>query len=387
MAEKTVQQQEAAPAQQQQVVSIRVSEALRYRLEHLRKVLSLKSGENVSVSEVAKQLLESADDERVEFVKLISEPIKSLLNVRQKAEAKLPLTQTEWLTVAWFCQRGAEALSDNVQNQVSNESLIGILEAFLAVYNLQNAKRTPRDPFYVANLVRSEEAANKKAQETGSKDVRRAVADSILTLKNPQDQQWKPILAARNLFYVIDETEITSLETLNRALAPYWGILWRVCARGHYFERGEPIFDETAAPEVYDAFIDPPLPRFEEGECSIFLPRGRQGGFALCINLPGKLSPMYPISQFAMISEFRTMMERLDVEHDQSFWRGYYFLAYTQPLVTGALGIAFRANHNGITFHLERDAWLAIRTMLRHAWEHPEVRRVWDEESMRYGEL
>lgn len=387
MAEKTAQQQEAGPAQQQQVVSIRVTEALRYRLEHLRKVLSLKSGENVSISEVAKQLLDAADDERIEFVKLISEPIKSLLNIRQKAEAKLPLAQTEWLMVAWFCQRGAEALSDNVQNQISNESLVGILEAFLAVYNLQNAKRTPRDPFYVANLVRNGEVANKRAAEIGCKDVRRVVEESIQALRKPMEQQWKPILAARNLFYVIDETEISSLEKLNEVLTPYWTILWRVCARGHYFERGEPIFDETAAPEVYDAIVDPPLPGFEEGECSIFLPRGRQGGFALCINLPGKLSPMYPMSQFAMIAEFRTMMERLDVEHDQSFWRGYYFFAHTQPLVTGGLGVAFRANHNGITFHLERSAWLAIRNLLRHAWEHPEVRRLWEEEMLRYGEL
>ena len=387
MAEKTAQQQEAGPAQQQQVVSIRVTEALRYRLEHLRKVLSLKSGENVSISEVAKQLLDAADDERIEFVKLISEPIKSLLNIRQKAEAKLPLAQTEWLLVAWFCQRGAEALSDNVQNQISNESLVGILEAFLAVYNLQNAKRTPRDPFYVANLIRNGEVANKRAAEIGCKDVRRVVEESIQALRKPMELQWKPILAARNLFYVIDETEISSLEKLNEVLTPYWTILWRVCARGHYFERGEPIFDETAAPEVYDAIVDPPLPGFEEGECSIFLPRGRQGGFALCINLPGKLSPMYPMSQFAMISEFRTMMERLDVERDQSFWRGYYFFAYTQPLVTGGLGVAFRANHNGITFHLERSAWLAFRNLLRRAWEHPEVRRLWDEEMLRYGEI
>ena len=96
---------------------------------------------------------------------------------------------------------------------------------------------------------------------------------------------------------------------------------------------------------------------------------------------------MYPMSQFAIISEFRTMMEKLDIEHDESFWRGYYFFANTQPLVTGALGIGFRANNNGIKFYLERSAWLAIRNLLRRAWEHPEVRRLWDEEMMRYGEL
>ena len=189
----------------------------------------------MSISEVAKQLLESADDERVEFVKLISDPIKSLLNIRQKAEANLPLSKTEWLMVAWFCQRGAEALSDNVQNQISNESLIGILEAFRAVYNLQTAKRTPRDPFYIANLVTDEEAANERAAEIGSRDVRRAVDRSIQTLRDPSEHQRKPILAGRSLFYVIDETEIVSIQKLNEVLMPYWKILWRICARGHDF--------------------------------------------------------------------------------------------------------------------------------------------------------
>ena len=378
---------EKAPPPQQPVISIRISEALRYRLEHLRKILSLKSGESISTSEVAKQLLESARDDRLEFVKLIAEPIKSLLNIRQKVEAKLPLAQTEWLIVAWFCQRGAEALSDNVQSQISNESLVGILEAFLAVYGLQNTKRTPRDPYYVANLPPDEEVSKKSLQDIGSKDVLRVVEKTILALRNPKPGQLKPILAARNLFFVLDETEFSNIEKLNEALSPHWPVLWRICARGHYFERGEPIFDENAAPEIFDPFVDPQLPAFEEGECSIFLPRGRRGGFALCLNLPGKLSPMYPMSEFAMISEFRAMLEHFDWEHDRSFWRGYYFFASTSKLESGEIDIVFRANHNGITFHLERGAWLAIRNLLRRAWEHPEVCRLWDEEMLRYGEM
>jgi hypothetical protein len=96
---------------------------------------------------------------------------------------------------------------------------------------------------------------------------------------------------------------------------------------------------------------------------------------------------MYPMSEFAMISEFRAMLERFDSEHDRSFWRGYYFFAYTAMLETGEIDIAFRANNNGITFHLERAAWLAFRNLLRRAWEHPEVRRLWDEEMLRYGEI
>jgi hypothetical protein len=391
MAEKVAPTQQlaekATPPQQQPVISIRISEALRYRLEHLKKILSLKSGESITTSEVAKQLLESARDDRLEFVKLLSEPTKSLLNARRKAESRLPLSQTEWMVVAYYCQLGAEALSDNVQNQISYGSLVGILEAFLAVYGLQSAKRTPRDSYYVANLPPDEETAKKNLQEIGSRDVRRVVEKTIQALRNPKPDQWKPILAVRNLFFVLDEQEFSNIEKLNEVLLPYWPILWQVCARGHYFQQGKPLVDETSGDEVYDPIVDPPLPGFEEGDCSIFLPRGRKGGFALCLNLPGRLSPMYPMSEFAMISEFRAMLERFDSEHDRSFWRGYYFFAYTAMLETGEIDIAFRANNNGITFHLERAAWLAFRNLLRRAWEHPEVRRLWDDEMLRYGEI
>ena len=102
-------QESTAPAPQQQVLSIRVNEAFRYRLEHLKKVHFLQTGESVSTSEVAKLLLESARDDRLEFVKLAAAPMKSLLNARRKLESGLPLSQTEWMLVAYYCQPGAEA--------------------------------------------------------------------------------------------------------------------------------------------------------------------------------------------------------------------------------------------------------------------------------------
>ena len=57
---------EKAIALQQPVISVRISEALRARLDSLKELLARKSGENVSTSEVAKQLLESAREERLE---------------------------------------------------------------------------------------------------------------------------------------------------------------------------------------------------------------------------------------------------------------------------------------------------------------------------------
>ena len=125
---------ENAATPQQPVISIRISEALRLRLETLRKIISLKSGQTVSTSEAAKQLLESARDDRLELVDLLSEPTDSLLRIRGKADSGLPLSQAEWTVVAHYCAVGAESFMNTAQGQISYESLAEILEAFLAAY-------------------------------------------------------------------------------------------------------------------------------------------------------------------------------------------------------------------------------------------------------------
>ncbi|MFZ0993344.1 MAG: hypothetical protein WAN29_15680, partial [Candidatus Sulfotelmatobacter sp.] len=102
----------------QPVISIRISEALRSRLETLKEVIAHKTGKTVSTSEAAKQLLESARDDRLELANLLTEPTDSLLNIRGKAEAHLPLTQPEWALVAHYCAKGAESFASTEQGQL-----------------------------------------------------------------------------------------------------------------------------------------------------------------------------------------------------------------------------------------------------------------------------
>jgi hypothetical protein len=72
----------AEAAQQNQTLSLRISEALRKRLEEIRKLTALRKGENVSTSEIAKQLLEGAREERLEVVDLLAAPTESLAKIR-----------------------------------------------------------------------------------------------------------------------------------------------------------------------------------------------------------------------------------------------------------------------------------------------------------------
>ena len=89
MTERELTTEKAAIAQQP-VISIRISEALRLKLEGLKVLMSMKSGEPVSTSEAAKQLLESSKEERLELVSLLTEPTDSLLNDSPKGRLKAP---------------------------------------------------------------------------------------------------------------------------------------------------------------------------------------------------------------------------------------------------------------------------------------------------------
>jgi hypothetical protein len=169
------------PILQQPVISIRISDELRQRLETLKEIMAAKSGEPVSTSEAAKQLLESSKEERLEFVNLLSEPIDSLVKIRGKVDAKLPLSQAEWTLVAYYCQQGAELFANTGQTEISFESLAGILEAFLAVYGLvsKQRKRSPMAPYLLTNLPSERQTEAKPSEEIAKDDVQRAVNRTI----------------------------------------------------------------------------------------------------------------------------------------------------------------------------------------------------------------
>jgi hypothetical protein len=70
--------------------------------DHIRELTSVRRGESVSTSEVAKQLLESAREERLEVVELLHKPTQALLRIRNKCEDQHPESAP-----GGFCTPGA----------------------------------------------------------------------------------------------------------------------------------------------------------------------------------------------------------------------------------------------------------------------------------------
>jgi hypothetical protein len=381
---------ENAASPQQPVISIRISDALRLRLETLRKIISLKNGQTVSTSEAAKQLLESARDDRLELVDLLSEPTDSLLRIRGKADSGLSLSQAEWTMVAHYCAVGAESFMNTAQGQISYETLAEILEAFLAAYAIaRRPKKSPLDFVYLMSLPGNKQV-EAKAEDVGTDDVRRVVTRTIQMLRNPAQKRRKPILAVRNLYRLLDEEKFSNIEKLNEVLWPHWSALWRVCARGHYSLHRKPLREKAPGEtndEDFELAVQPALPSLEEGGYRLDLVREEGNEFSPRLQFPGTLAPRYPVCGYPRIAEFRRLLEELDLERDLCQWQGYYFYAHTEILENDERGVFFFARENGITFGFPIEHWQSIRNLFRRAWQAPEVIHTWEAQALEYGEL
>ena len=381
---------ENAATPQQPVISIRISEALRLRLETLKKIMFLKSGQTVSTSEAAKQLLESARDDRLELVDLLTEPTDSLLRIRGKADSGLSLSQAEWTMVAHYCAVGAESFMNTAQGQISYEILAEILEAFLAAYAIaRRPKKSPLDFVYLMTLP-GDKQVEAKAEDIGSDDVHRVVTRTIQMLRNSAQKRRKPILAVRNLYRLLDEEKFSNIEKLNEVLWPHWPALWRVCARGHYSLHRKPLREKVPAEtndEDFELAVQSALPSLEEGGYRLDLVREEGNEFSPRLELPGPLAPHYPVCGYPRIAEFRRMLEELDLERDLRQWQGYYFYAHTAILENEERGVFFFARENGITFRFPMAHWQSIRNLFRRAWQAPEVIHTWGAQVLEYGEL
>lgn len=365
---------------QQQTLSLRISEAWHNRIERAKELISSKTGEEVTTSDVAKQFLESAREDRLEVVDLMAQPTETLLEIRRKGEAQHALSRAEWTVLAYFVQQGLEAFSVRTPNPVSHESVTVALDVFLAVYELRKERASKLDEFYLGNLP----ARGKGTEEQVSAEtVRKAVLETRKRL-NESGTKSEPLFIGRNLHVLLEDEKLAGAEVLDRGLRPFFPALWRLAARGHYFLKQEPIRMPSREKEP---FYQPPIPPVKEGDYSLAFARAEGQDFSLLLSFPDPRGPQYPISGYPRITEFRAMLSALGDETRR--WNGEHFFGYVAASEDGKAkeDVWFRAHANGITFGFSEKEWKTVQALFRHAWEMPEVRMAWDELALEYGEL
>jgi len=373
---------------QGQTLSLRISDALHRRLERAKRLLSSKTGETVTTSEVAKQLLESAREDRFEVADLMENPTEALLQIRKKGEAQHILSRAEWILLTHFVQRGLETYNDSTPNPVSGESLTAVLDAFLAVYELRTDPASTRDSYYLGNLPSECRPAKGKGVEGSERANPEAVRKTVIeTRKRLRDTgvAWDSYLAARNLHVLLEDEKLPGMDAVTKALRPYWLVLWRLAARGHYCQMQAPLRPKSVGQEP---FYQPPIPSMKEADFTLSFSRGEGGDLYLLLSFPGARGATYPIIGYPKITEFRAMLAALSPESAKQRWEAEHFLGYVAASEEGrGKDYWFRAHQNGITFGLSEMEWKSVYALFRRAWELPEIRMAWDALTQEYGEL
>ncbi len=366
-----------ADQNQTETLSLRISEALRKRLDDLRKLATVRKGESVSTSEVVKELLESARAERYEVAELLSNPTVALLEIRRKGEAGQMLSQPQWTALAYFVHQGVERFS---KMPVSRESYVGVLKAFEAAYQFRS-RPSGQDEYYMGNLPAECRPERGKADGLTPELVRRAVAETVRRVNNPA-VKCTPMFSARNLYVLLDQEKLGGATALNDALFPYWSVLWRLAARGHFLERRQPVRE----PELDEPIFRPSIPAVHKNEFSLAFARGRGDDFDIVLGFPEDRKTMLPIGPYPKIAEFRTMLSELPKIQPPRAWDGEYFFAYPAE-EKKELTFWMRAQGNGMTIGFSQSEWNTVQDLFRKAWENSELKRSWEKLSQDYGEL
>lgn len=366
---------------QQPVISIRISEALRSRLERLKEVLSKKSGENVTTSEVAKQLLESAREDRLEVAELLTNATAALTLARRKTEAGVGLSRAEWTVLAHYVQQGVES---HVGGRVSAETMKEILQAFLAAYKMRRGKKSNRDTHYLSNLPILNKAGKQViGAEAEGVDIPTAIERLVRAIQFPGSKEVWPQFAPRNLYEFLEE-EPFGIEAMNQVLKPHWPALWRAAARGHYLVTGYPVRDASRSAASNHAW-GPAISSVFEGGFILSFATGSEGDLSVLVSLPEARQATYEIGPWPMIAELRAMLRQWDTSEPNCFWRGNWFFGYTA--MESTVPPVWVRCQGAVSFGFTAKEWASLQEAFRRAWEMPELQRISGELMLEYGEI
>jgi hypothetical protein len=239
---------------QQQTLSIRVSDSLREFLELAREFITDGRGEAVSISDVAKLVLESARQDRLDFrleaAELQQSPTSSLLQIQRKWEPEQALSRAEWVFLAGYVQVACEQSVNTTS--ASPDSFIVVLEALLAVRSLRTGRGGGLDRFYLGNLdVPVATVFNKR--QFDPELLPRTVEDLIQGLRQGTTSTKRVVFARRNLYVALRDEAVNDVIALNRSLTAHLGVLFRLAARGHWIRERRPLRMPRELPSAAEA--------------------------------------------------------------------------------------------------------------------------------------
>ncbi len=363
---------------QQQTLSVRISDAMRRRLESARHLIAKKTGEPLSISEVANRFLETAQDDNFEASELFSRPTETLINIRRKLERGQSVSRAQWQVFGYYLQEGCESPTEEPQLP-SAESYAVLLEAFLAALALRTGKNPELDYEYLWNLV-SEPLV--PGTDVTVEAIIKAARQHIRRLRDSSSaaRKWAPVFIGRNLRFLFSDERLRRIEALNETLRPHLTVLFRIAARGHYLREGRPVREQRVERD-YTRERPPAPPPVVVGDSTLSISLADNNEFSMLLDLePQRV--LYPLEPYPVIREFAAMLKAL--KPGEQGWMGREFFGYTGQ---GRTAFNFRRRRNGIVIAFSAEEWRALGELMDRALALPEMQLVVEDSSLAYGEF
>ena len=366
---------------QQQTLSIPVSESLREFLDLSRQVIANGRGGAVSISDVARILLESAKEDRLDFrlevAELQQSPTSALGQIRRKWEQQQLLSQAEWVFLAQYVQVACEELSGTTRLP-SPDSFIALLEALLAVRSLRTDRGGGLDRFYLGNLG-GPVATVFSERQFDPELLPHAVVDLIQDLRRGAISPKHVVFAGRNLYVALRDEVLSDLVALNRSLAPLLGTLFRLAARGHWIREKRPLPTHPALP-ARPQLSEPSI----AGPFEIAASVSNDGELELHLTMHSR-GVRYLLKPYPEIREFEAMLRQLGPGQT---WDGVHFSASGDTAETeGQPLFYFSRRTDHVLFTFSDGDWYCLKELFAAVLEKPELRSMLDHLSLEYGEI
>ena len=365
---------------QQQTLSIRISDTFRDFLEESKHVISEAHGEPVSISDVAKLLLESARDDRLDFRLEVAElqqtPTESLLRIRRKWEQQNPLARAEWIFLAKYIRVACEEISEN-PTMPGHRTLALVLEAFLAVRTLRTDRGIGLDRYYLGNLgVPDGTSFNERQYDP---ELVPRIAGQLIEELRQSSHRPKPSFAGRNLFVALRDEALPDVIALNRVLEPFLLTLFRLAARGHWIQERRPVRSQRHA-HIHTSHIPPAVAE----ELTLIASCNTEGEIQLELVIESR-GVSDTLRNYPEICEFVALVEQLEPGRT---WNGLYFQA-SASLPTSSQSGKFRFLRltDRVVLTFTAAEWSSLKNLLSAAWAAPSLEAIREELTLAYGEL
>jgi hypothetical protein len=364
-----------------EVISLRLSEARVELLERCRRAFADELGRDVSISEAAFLALEDRATEMERTAaraELLRTATSSLAAIRRQWEARHGLSAPQWDVLVEYVRIGADEDRRDPPLQPSipsRESDVALLDAFRSVYEHRADPLSRHTWTYVGNLGGSAPTADALASQSPDQQAQVVLEQVVDRRARILVDEWeRPGNIGHCLWVAVREEGVDSA-ILDQVLAPYWPVLWRLAARGHWIRHDHRPVRVTAEGRRGGALIAPPP--ISAGDFTIACARWSGGDLLLTIASRSRRMEL-GIARYPELAELRA----LSVSPGGRSWIGRYYTVDDAPAGARRLTMLRRR----LSLEFSRDEWTTVTDLLRGAWQIPALQHRLAALEQEYGE-